>query len=218
MKDLSGGIQKSTKGIMDTFNAYMKQKYGPLQVDDDCDRRMAEAGHRRLSEDWKERLDMTLTTDELHHAVTKGGGNKALCTDGIGADFFKVNWETLKEDMSELFSTIFFERKATEQQKRGVIVCIPKTAKPIYPTDFRPITLLNTDCKIMTRILANLIRPALVELLILSQHCGVLGKSIFDAVATVRDAIPYAETASIPVCVLSLDFEEAFDKISHNNL
>jgi len=83
---------------------------------------MAEAGHRHLSKDWKERLDMPLTTDELHHAVTKGGGNKAPGRDEIGGDFFKVTWEALKEDMLELFSTMFFGRKVTEQQKRGVIV------------------------------------------------------------------------------------------------
>jgi hypothetical protein len=167
---------------------------------------MAKAGHRRLSEDWKERLDMPLTTDELHHAVTKGGGNKAPGRDGRGADYFKATWEALKEDILELFSTMFFGKKVTEQQKRSVIVCIPKTAKPIYPTDFRPITLLNTDYKIMARILANRMRPALIELLHPSQHFGVSEKSIFDAVATVRDAVAYAETANIPLCVLSLDF------------
>jgi hypothetical protein len=201
---------------MDTFNAYMEQKYGPIQVDD-CVRRMAQAEHRHLTEDWKERLDKPLTTDELHHAVTKGG-NKAPGRGGIGADFFKVTWEALKDDMLELFSTMFFGRKVTEQQKRGVIVCIPKMAKPISPTDFRPVTLLNTDYKIMACILANWIQPALVELLHPSQHCGVPGKSIFDAVATVRDAVAYAETASIALCVLSLDFKEAFDKISHTYL
>jgi len=34
----------------------------------------------------------------------------------------------------------------------------------------------------------------------------------------VRDLIAYAEMAGIPLCVLSLDFKEAFDKISHTYL
>jgi len=70
----------------------------------------------------------------------------------------------------------------------------------------------------MDRILANRIWPALMELLHPSQHCGVPGKSIFDAAATVMDSIAYAEMASIPLCVLSLAFKEAFDKISHTYL
>jgi hypothetical protein len=62
------------------------------------------------------------------------------------------------------------------------------------------------------------IRAGLVEVLHANQHCGVPGKSIFDAVATVRDAVAYAEMANAPLCVLSLDFKEAFDKISHKYL
>ena len=42
--------------------------------------------------------------------------------------------------------------------------------------------------------------------------------TIFDAVAAVQDAIAYAETTRRPLCVLSLDLKEAFDRISHTNL
>jgi hypothetical protein len=50
------------------------------------------------------------------------------------------------------------------------------------------------------------------------QHCGIQGRSIFEAVASIRDAIAYAETTKRPLCVLSLDFKSAFDRISHRYL
>lgn len=93
-------------------------------------------------------------------------------------------------------------------------MCIPKWTRSTHPADFRPITLLNTVNKILARIIASKIRPALEELLRTSQYCGVPGK-IFEAVANVKDAITNAEVAQIHICVLSLDFKEAFDKISH---
>jgi len=83
------------------------------------------------------------------------------------------------------------------------------------PSDYRPITLLNTDYKILGRIVASPLRPILAELLHPSQHGGVQEGGIFDAVATVRDAIAYAEKTQTPLCVLSLDFTEAFDWISY---
>ena len=95
---------------------------------------------------------------------------------------------------------------------------IPKTTNPVAPADYRPITLLNNDYKIMARIIASRLQPILADLLHPSQYCGVPGRTIFDAVATVRDAIAHAERASIPLCVISLDFKEAFDKISHSYL
>jgi len=56
------------------------------------------------------------------------------------------------------------------------------------------------------------------ELLHLSQHCGVPGRTIFDAMATEREAIAQTEMTHVPLCVLSLDFQEAFDRISHQYL
>jgi len=51
-----------------------------------------------------------------------------------------------------------------------------------------------------------------------SQHCGLPGNTVFDAVASARDAVAYAEATGIPLCVLTIDFKEAFDKISHSHL
>jgi len=51
-----------------------------------------------------------------------------------------------------------------------------------------------------------------------NQYCGRNGKTIYDAVVTVRDIIAYAEDTNISICVLSIDFSDAFDKISHTYL
>jgi len=41
---------------------------------------------------------------------------------------------------------------------------------------------------------------------------------LLKAVATIRDVIAYAETSQTPLCVISLDFQAAFDRISHQYL
>lgn len=69
-------------------------------------------------------------------------------------------------------------------------------------------TLLNTDYKILAKIIVARLRPVLAELLHSSQYCGVPGNTTFDAVATVREAIAYAETEKSRLCVVSLDFKE----------
>jgi len=37
---------------------------------------------------------------------------------------------------------------------------------------------------------------------------------MFEAMATVREAIAQAEVTRVPICVISLDFQEAFNRIS----
>jgi hypothetical protein len=105
----------------------------------------------------------------------------------------------------------------TQQQKHGVTVCLPKSPQPEYPEDSRPLTLLNTDLKLLARIIAKRLVPWLPQILHPGQHCGVRGKSILEATATLRDAIIYAETLN-KICILSLDFQAAFDRISHTYL
>jgi hypothetical protein len=74
------------------------------------------------------------------------------------------------------------------------------------------------DYKIFSRILVGRVQSVLEDVLHPSQYCGSPGKSIFDAVATVRDAVAYAEVSRTPLCVLSMDFAEAFEKMSHTYL
>ena len=78
--------------------------------------------------------------------------------------------------------------------------------------------MVNTDYKILARIMANRIRPTLEELLHPRQYCGRPGNTIFEALSTLREAVAFAEVTRKPLCIISLDFGEAFDRISHKYL
>ena len=60
--------------------------------------------------------------------------------------------------------------------------------------------------------------PIIAELLYPSQYCGVPGNTIFDAMATLREAFAYAETTRRPLRVVYLDLKQAFDRISYTYL
>ena len=128
--------------------------------------------------------------------------------------FYKENWETVKDDLCDVLNQMMLHEPTDMQQNKGIIVCLPKQNGKQTLKGYRPITLLNTDYKILARIIAQHIRPVM-ERLHESQYCGVQGNNIFDAVTTIREAIAQAEVTGTPICVLSLDFMEAFDRISH---
>ena len=168
--DPAGGIPTTTtKGIVIVFSTSLLLKYSPLRVPDESIRKMEEVGVSRLSEEWRNTLDGPLISDELTRAIIKGNTKKASGRDGIGLSLFQDTWNTLKDDWLDLFSQMFVPGNLTEQQKRGVVMCIPKTTRPTQPSDYRPITLLSTDYKILASIVANRIRPTLEDLLPPSQ-------------------------------------------------
>jgi hypothetical protein len=84
------------------------------------------------------------------------------------------------------------------------------------PEGYRHISLLTTEYNSLARIMASRLRQVLQDHLHNSQYCGVLDNSILDAISLVRDAIAYSETTASPLCVFSLDFQNAFDRISHH--
>ena len=84
--------------------------------------------------------------------------------------------------------------------------------------DYRTLTLLNADYKLLTRLIANRIQPWITNELYQNQYCGIKSRTMLDAVATIRDATANAQYTKSPLCIVTLDFEAAFDNISHEYL
>ena len=92
------------------------------------------------------------------------------------------------------------------RQLQGLMFCKPKHEHPSKVDDYRPLTLMNTDYKIRTRITAKRLKPILSTLLHPNQYCGIGGNFVFDAVAAIRDVTAYAEVRGNPCerCPLTL--------------
>jgi hypothetical protein len=152
--------------------------------------------------------------DELFCAIKQGKPNKAPRRDGICLEFCKHKWETTKQDLLDIMNDMYREGKITYQQKYGIIVCIPKQGNPTCPEDYRPLSLLNTDYKLLTRIIANRLRIWMKDILHPAHHFAPSETTVFEALATVRNAMAYAELSGTPMCILTIDFLEAFNRIS----
>jgi len=120
--------------------------------------------------------------------------------------------------MLDIINTMYMEGPLSDEQKHDHIVCLPKDVAPESPENYRPFTILKTDYKLLTRIIANRLRPWMKDIPHHNQYCGRIGQTIFDTIATVRDIVAHAEEATKPICLLSIDFKEAFDKMSHTFL
>jgi ribonuclease HI/exonuclease III len=96
---------------------------------------------------------------------------------------------------------------------------------PIYkkkdPTDisnYRPITLLNTDYKLLTKVLAIQLMDN-IEKLIHSDQAGFIPRrSIFNHIRLAKAIITYAEITEEDGAIVALDQEKAYDRIRHDYL
>jgi hypothetical protein len=79
------------------------------------------------------------------------------------------------------------------------------------PTDFRPLSLLNAELKLLARIVANRLKRWINVILHPHQFCGA-HDNIYGAIVALRETTALSEQTNTPACILSLDLANAFDK------
>ena len=110
-------------------------------------------------------------------------------------------------------------------QGKALIRLIPKTEKPLKINDYRPISLLNSDYKIIASVLALRLRKTLNESISDAQKGGVPGRLMHDNLCLYRDVIQHIEERSaIPMpskmgaAIISVDLEKAYDLVNREVL
>jgi hypothetical protein len=216
--DKNGSPQTSSLDILCAFVEHFRTKYDTITASGEYMKRLMDCNMSTIPDTANIALEEPVTMEEIYQAIKTGKPHKAPGYDGICLEFLKKSWETIKEDLLQIVNEMYTGEFITEDQKFGIICCIPKKPHATHVEHYRPLTILNTDYKLLTRIIANRLRPWMQDLLQSSQHCGIMGNSVFDAIATIRDAVAYAEITKIPLCVITIDFQGAFDNLSHEYL
>jgi hypothetical protein len=87
--------------------------------------------------------------------------------------------------------------------------------------NYHPITVLNTDYKLMAKVLQAKLAAAAPELIHQNQAGFMKGRSIFDHIKTIQAVTEYAEMIDDDEwngLIIALDQEKAYDKIRHDYL
>ncbi|KAF6018457.1 hypothetical protein EB796_023230 [Bugula neritina] len=101
----------------------------------------------------------------------------------------------------------------------AITILIPKAGDPLEPSNYRPISLLNTDYKLLTKHLNSLCFPSILESCIpTNQLCAVPGRDIRDGTLMIRDVIQYVQDKHGKAILMSLDQKKAFDAVDRDFL
>jgi hypothetical protein len=206
IQDAEGTTHTRMQDIRNSFVQHMASKFSPIAVDEKEIKVLLTYIPPVNPTTYAAQLERPITADEVHWAMRAGVRHKAPGIDWLSLEFCTANWDTIKTDLTELLNHMFLQNHIPPRQKQGILICLPKSQESRSPDDFRPISLLNTEYKILTRFLANRLRQILAEQITSSQYCGVPGKSILDALAYIRDIPSHYENKGKPLCLMTLDF------------
>ena len=167
----------------------------------------------RMTQECKNNLTSDIQLDEIEKSIKMMQLNKSPGEDGLPIEFYRTFWNEIKIYLfnSYKFSLEFGSLSIT--QKRGVISLLPKKNDLLLLKNWRPLTLLNVDYKILAKIIATRLKSALIQL-INNDQTGFLEKRyIGNNIASLIEIIEFCEQNDIAAVLLSIDFEKAFDKL-----
>ena len=162
--------------------------------------------------------DGPITLDEARKALEGAAIGRSPGSDGLSAEFYLAFWKVLGEDLVEVFNASFSSGHLPPSLRRALINLLFKKGDRLDPKNWRPISLLNSDYKILARILAGRLSKVLQLLIHPDQSCGVQGRYIGENIVLLNSIFQYSREASVPGALLSLDQEKAFDRVDHGFL
>ena len=216
IRDKDGNMTTDKEGIAQTFFDFYKRLYQHEATDIDMLNKYSEYA-QPLHEDDKITIDQEISITDIENTIQTMNNGKSPGPDGLTVEFYKFFSPLLKNTLHKLFMAIHHTGKLCPSQNKSYITLIPKKdADHSLAKNFRPISLLNTDYKIITKTLANKIKPFLHTIIKSDQTCSIPGRTIEQNTHFIRDIIYYTKSTRNPAYILSIDQEKAFDRLAHN--
>ena len=126
-------------------------------------------------------LECPFSEKEVLDTIVCLPSDKAPGPDGFTGRFYKSCWSIIKVDLLAALSIIHQGNvQRLGQLNSSYIILIPKKMDASSAGDFRPISLIHSVAKLVTKLLANRLGPRLHELVESNQSAFIRGRSIHD--------------------------------------
>jgi hypothetical protein len=160
-------------------------------------------------------LDLPFTEEEVWCTIKQMPSVKAPGPDGFTGCFYKTCWAIIKKDIMAAISAIWSRKLANfGVLNSAYITLLPKMEGAEQPKDFRPISLVHSFAKLVTKLLANRLAPKLQQMVSPVQSAFIKGRFIQDNFMLVQQTARFLHQQKEPRILLKLDISKAFDSVS----
>lgn len=219
LKNKNGESVKGTAEILREVKNYYEELFKENGMDEQKKRILLQQIKLRVGKEDKIECDKEISQEEIIEAINLLKSRKSPGIDGLVNEFYKVFKEEISLILKELYEDIFKRNELNQMMSLGLMkIAYKRKGDRALLKNFRPITMLNTDLKILTKILSNRLKNVLPKIIETNQAYGVTGRDIADTTSSIRDIVSFLNEKNRNGYLISLDFEKAFDRVEHGFL
>ena len=168
----------------------------------------------KLSEEQKTLCEGKISSEECLCILENFQNIKTPGNDGIPIEFYRKFWSLISESYVRCANECFEKGEMTHSQKQAVILLIEKKGRDrSLLENMRPISLVNADAKIMSKVIASRIKNVLPYIIHHNQTGYVKDRFIGETIRSIFDIMDFSVSENIPGLLLFIDFQKAFDSV-----
>ena len=213
MRVSNGVVVTDVEGICECWASFYQDLFTACPVDLGVQSDLLDCLTLSLSVDDAASCDGPISPNEAHAALLGMAKGKSPRSVGLPMEFYVAFWDLLGGDLVNVFNAPLEAGLLPFSQREALIALIFKKGDRLDHKNWRPISLLNVEYKLCARVLVGLLLKVIAKVVAPDQTCGVPGRYIGENVAFLRHVVELANEYNLPVALLSLDQEKAFDRV-----
>ncbi|KAK4254232.1 hypothetical protein QN277_009639 [Acacia crassicarpa] len=170
----------------------------------------------KITQEMNQRLMMPISREEIQKAAFSLGRSKVPGPNGFSRVFYHSSWDKVGESICNMVQEFFEGNSSLDLIKETNITLIPKVTRPEHVSHFRPIVLCNFSYKIISKILANRMRPFLDKCISPSQSAFFPSRCIQDNIIIAHEVYHYLRRKKDGPkfeFALKMDMNKAYDRV-----
>ena len=174
----------------------------------------------KITNEQKDSLETEINIDEISKALKHMKNDSSPGSDGITYSFLKIFWSKIKYLIMNSYNASFTKGELSYTQRQGILTLLHKgkNLSRSKLSNWRPISLTNTDYKILSKTIANRLNTVISDIVDNDQVGFIKGRNSSTIIREIDDTIDYINSSKQSGILLAVDYKRAFDSISKEYL